>query len=121
MLFNSPCSLSRDIPLAVANVAFRSAKAASFRGAKGDIGSAILNRARYILHAVRNDALRYQPERISVRLGPPAMQEPGANALRLIPRSQPRAVSLLVSMPRTLFAVEPNADVFKTSARSVMV
>ena len=92
MLFNSPCSLSRDIPLAVANVAFRSAKAASFRGAKGDIGSAILNRARYILHAVRNDALRYQPERISVRLGPHAMQEPGANALRLIPRSQPRAV-----------------------------
>ena len=45
-----------------------------------------------ILHAVRNDALRYQPERISVRLGPHAMREPGANALRLIPRSQPRAV-----------------------------
>ena len=35
--------------------------------------------------------MRYQPERVSVRLGPQAMQEPGANALRLITRSQPRA------------------------------
>ncbi len=41
-----------DAQIAVANVAFRSAKAAFFRGAIGDIGSAILNRARYTSIAV---------------------------------------------------------------------
>ena len=45
-----------------------------------------------ILHAGQNEALFYQPVRVSVRLRPNTPQKPGANALRLIPRYQPRKV-----------------------------
>ncbi|MBC7966987.1 MAG: hypothetical protein H7Z17_13800 [Fuerstia sp.] len=45
MPINALNLMIRVRPFAVANVAFRSAKAAFFRGAKGDTGSAILNRA----------------------------------------------------------------------------
>ena len=45
-----------------------------------------------ILRAGQNEALFYQPVRVSVRLRPNTPQKPGANALRLIPRYQPRKV-----------------------------